>query len=145
MCKVQNVTWANNVVVPKLIKLLVHGNTCDPKGNINPNPRTESVENLLPWCVVQWIAVQLACSLRWSGARRLVHHEKCEKWEGSKHRIFQLIKQLFLLRSVSLINYSLSHKNKIKVHHTNKSIDSVTILTIFKQAEENDRKSPDQP
>ena len=67
------------MAVPILIELLVHGNTCDPKGNINPNPRTKSVENLLPCCVVQWIAVQLTRSLGRSGAGGLVHHEKCKE------------------------------------------------------------------
>ena len=45
------------MAVPILTELLVHSLTCDPKGNINPHPRPETIENLLPCCVVQWIAV----------------------------------------------------------------------------------------
>jgi hypothetical protein len=44
-----------------------------------------------------------------------------------------------------LINYTLSHKNEIKIDHADKSIDSFTILTIFKQAEQNDREHSNQP
>ena len=67
------------MAVPILVKLLVHRDTCDPKGNINPNPRATSVEYLLRGCVVQWIAVQLTSSTRWSRTRGLVHHEESKE------------------------------------------------------------------
>jgi hypothetical protein len=68
MSEIQDVAGTDEMLIPILIKLLIHSDASDEQRNIDPNPRPEAIENLFCGCVVKWVSENVSSSCRWSGA-----------------------------------------------------------------------------
>lgn len=58
MSKIQEITRVDKMIVPIFTKFLVHGDACNEKRHIDPNPRPEAKEYLLPCCLIKGIKVK---------------------------------------------------------------------------------------